>query len=153
MQIVAIVDMKNKEMLDLNYQHKFATRTKLVGQWPTEIIGPSTYEFFEKFLDRLAKLADKDAQFIGDQKLDGKDTHVYQLTHFVWDPWHFPEGKTAKLWADGTINLPVRIEVDLPDHESIVLSSFVWDEPIDPALFNPEIPEGFKVGFSETPSK
>jgi len=60
------------------------------------------------------------------------------------------ENQTLRLWVDVKTNWPVRIEVEgkFGQHQSshMVMDHFQWDAEIDPALFEPNIPDDFTLG-------
>ena len=115
---------------------------------------------FSSPVEWFSKITEKDAERIGEEQLNGHKTEVYQLLriNFGDKDRALAEGETAKVWVDADSNLPVKMAVDAfgPTSDSKTKSSltaknFVWNKPLDPALFKLEVPEGFKKVVQDKP--
>jgi outer membrane lipoprotein-sorting protein len=142
---LGIIDYKQKLSLKLDFEKKTAHLREVSDA--QAVLNP---------LDDLCKVAAADAELIETTELDGKKVRVYQLKQV-----HLPrfglaiDKKTARkldarVWVDNETNLPVRISLALvspgdKNNPSAVLEKFTWNEPLDPKLFNLDIPEGFKL--------
>ncbi len=105
-------------------------------------------------IESISTIADKDAERIGEEQLNGRKTLVYRLlrTYFGEKDRALEEGETSKLWVDAESGLPVKIAVEVfppsGDHKtksSMTVENFVWNKPLDSGLFKLDVPEGFQV--------
>ena len=109
-------------------------------------------KLFGKPMDALTQLTNKDAELIGNEALDGQKVNVYRLLpgDFRLQDWKIEQGDIAKIWVDAESSLPVRIEGDFfdpttSDKVHALYDHIEWNKPVDPKLFQLEVPSGFKA--------
>jgi outer membrane lipoprotein-sorting protein len=146
--VVVLANTQKKEVVEVNYSNKTARKFKLESEVASQFVNP---------IEGFSKLTEKDAERIGEEEVQGKKTVVYRLQQisFAFGSGKIKEGESAKVWADATTGLPVRIVLetfaaDRKSQQSIELDNFIWNQPIAPKAFEVEIPEGFTV--SDKPS-
>ena len=143
--LTLIGDTSKKEALQLDHFRKTAIRTPIAAETAAEIGNP---------VEQLRHVKGEDAELIGHERQGGRTVQVYRLTHLDFmgvkarDP---KDGDEMKVWVDAETGLPVRIRLEGAlsqtgkDHSFLEWEGFVWNAPLDPALFSLEIPEGYTV--------
>jgi outer membrane lipoprotein-sorting protein len=100
------------------------------------------------FIRALARLkADAAARELGRQKIDGIDALGYEISGQLLGLGQ-GEGIRSELWIDANTLLPVRYVADVPLDQTgstmqMVFDQFEWDQPLEPALFTPDIPADY----------
>ncbi|HEY2760966.1 MAG TPA: hypothetical protein VGI75_09485 [Pirellulales bacterium] len=109
-------------------------------------------KLFGKPMSILTKLTDKNAEFIGDETLEGRKVRAYRLLpgEFQLQDWKIEKGDVVKVWVDPSSGLPIRIEGDFLDPNAnqkvhALYDLFQWNQPIETKLFELEVPQGFKL--------
>ncbi len=102
---------------------------------------------------------------LGKSTIDGIEVEGFRTT----DPNYLSQGKQrepsqsqvdVKIWADVKTQLPVRYDYDyfrpMGDnkkyHTRLVFYDFQWDVPVDAAVFEPPIPDGYTFTLIKLPS-
>lgn len=97
-------------------------------------------------LDGLLALQGQRSVAAGEEVIDGRRTRVVRV----------PGGKWAgavgdwTVWIDPRTDLPVKIRVERTDMAPKVtktLTHFSWNVPLDPKLFDLDVPPGYRLGF------
>jgi hypothetical protein len=147
--VLDILDRKSLDVMEINFgvnsAAKYKTNPRALQNW---FILP----------EALASIADKEPKLIGKETINGRQTLIYRLGKSFWPGGGvIAEDETAKAWVDAETRLPVRLllvtnsngriagEPDRRWKDTIDLVDFVWNKPLNPELFKPEIPQGFKV--------
>jgi hypothetical protein len=91
---------------------------------------------FHKFLTELTK---SEGATLGTKQIDGREAIGFQLHR---------NDAVSSIWIDTQSRLPVQIEVKSTDEsgESLIISGFVLDAPLDESLFRIALPEGYVEG-------
>src|SRR4051794_10976963 len=133
--MVSIMDVAAGRSLSLQPASKLAMIVELgkfaQGQGPMD------------FLDDFKKLDAKKAKDLGEKELGGR-----RVKGFVSSE----QGPPTTVWADVKTGDPVRVEIELPlmgKTSTMVLSDFVFNAPMDDALFSLEPPAGYRVQRSD----
>lgn len=143
--LTLIGDTSRKEALQLDHFRKTATKTPIAAEMAAEMGSP---------VEQLRHLKGEDAELIGLERQGGRTVQVYRLTRldFMGVKARDPKGgDEMKVWVDAKTGWPVRIRVEGAlsqtgnDHSFLEWEEFVWNAPVDPALFSLEIPEGYTV--------
>jgi outer membrane lipoprotein-sorting protein len=131
---VNIMDTRAGRSLNLQPAQKLAFIVELGkqdGHGPTD------------FLEDFKKLDVKKAKDLGEKELDGRKVKGFVSSE---------QGPPMTVWADVKTGDPVRIEIELPlmgKTSTMVMSDFVFNAPLDEALFSLEPPEGYRVERSD----
>ena len=151
---VAVFDLDSGSFTTIDFTAKaFASGKTKVDQ--------AMMKQFSSPVEWLSKITEKDAERIGEDQLNGQKTEVYQLLriNFGDKDRAVEEGETSKVWVDPDSNLPVKMVAEVfgpaSDHKtksSLTVENFVWNKPLDPALFKLEVPEGFKKVVQDEPA-
>jgi outer membrane lipoprotein-sorting protein len=144
---VAVFDVDKKTITYIDYNARtFRSENKNVDEALTKQFS-SPVEWF-------SRITEKDAKRIGEEELNGHKTYLYQLLRInLGDKDRaLEEGETAKAWVDAQSNLPVKIVLevngvasDRKEKSFLTAENFVWNQPLESALFKLEVPKGFKV--------
>jgi outer membrane lipoprotein-sorting protein len=130
---LTLVDPASGKVLTIQPMMKLAFMMDL-GEFPRqEGKGPAD------FLEQFKKLDAKKAKDLGEKDVDGR-----RCKGFVSEDQHIE----MTVWADKATSEPVRMEMTVPMgslETKMVLRDFVFDAPIDPALFKLEPPPGYKL--------
>lgn len=95
-------------------------------------------------LDRLKRLTADAGEFVGTRRLGRRVTNVFEIGG---------ENQEMTVWADAETDLPVRVKVVATTHATadspaasatLVLSDFVWNQPVDDSLFDSIVPQGYR---------
>lgn len=105
-------------------------------------------------VDRLRLIQSNEAQFVGEEELEGRPTLVYQINgaDILGLGAHNIE---TTVWINIESNLPEKIVVkslDPNNQMEVCYANFVWDAPLDPKLFSLEVPEGYEE-ITDLPSE
>ena len=139
---IFIGDTDKKELLQIRYAPKTAEKRPLAG---------AAVEFLKNPVDWFRTLTDKDAELVGNERLNGADALIYNLKRFNFGQSdELKEGESAKVWVDPKTHLPVQLVVEkfFPGaavRSRAILTDFHWNELLDPKLFEMAVPDGFKV--------
>jgi outer membrane lipoprotein-sorting protein len=91
-------------------------------------------------IDSLRNFRGQPDADLGEKVIDGHPTRGFRFSG---------GGYNNVVWVDTKTNLPVRMEkktnVNADGVKTVVLSDFVFDAPLDPALFNTTPPDGSKI--------
>jgi len=82
-----------------------------------------------------------------DEVLDGRKANVFRVE---WNEHVSKEARgpcePMKVWVDPQTRLPIRMEPIEQDKKApVVMSDFVFDQPLDPSLFSLDPPEGYAI--------
>ena len=142
--VAIIVDAKHKKALLLDFGGKVARYIE-AGEKQWQVMSQELANPIEK----LRELKDEDAERLGEEELNGRNTQVYRLKKAdLFLGLRLRKDERAKLWVDPRSGLPVRIVVGDPsdkDKPFIVFERFTWNEALDPELFKLEVPKGFTL--------
>jgi outer membrane lipoprotein-sorting protein len=129
---VMITDRVRGKEIVLNPLGKLAT---VIEMNPTDEAVPGFNE-----IDYLRNFRGKPEADLGEKVIDGHPTRGFRFSG---------GGYNSVVWVDTRTNLPVRIEnkatLNADGVKTVVLSDFVFDAPLDEALFSTTPPEGSKV--------
>ncbi len=133
--LVSILDIRAGRSLNLQPAQKLAMIVELGkqpnGQGPTD------------FLEEFKKLDTKKAKDLGEKEIDGRKVKGFVSSE---------QGPPTTVWADAKTGDPVRVEVEVPmmgKTSTMVMSDFVFNAPLDDALFSLEPPAGYRVERSD----
>jgi outer membrane lipoprotein-sorting protein len=146
-----VANCRTKDSLEINYSTKIVRKSKLDEAVAKKFMNP---------IDGFRILADKDAERVGEEELSGHKTQVYLVKKLqgllginVKDDVDIGEG--CKAWIDSQSGLPVKIVIDVSslaagqkwneNATSLVFEDFKWNQELESQLFEPQIPEGFRV--------
>lgn len=94
----------------------------------------------------LRKILSGDYVELGSGNINGIDVEGIEAI----DPEITGESMAMRLWVDIETDLPVRVEIEGEDFEGgkmrpqkIIIDDFQWDVELDPALFEPNIPDDY----------
>ncbi|HWY86618.1 MAG TPA: hypothetical protein VNX28_07835 [Gemmataceae bacterium] len=96
-------------------------------------------------IDRLRHIKEgsKDnAQQLGDEVLDQRNCHVYQVNGAKDAAMLVPSD--FKLWVDAKTGLPVKIHAQ-DENTSLLYEDFKWNEPLQEDLFSLAVPKDFRL--------
>ena len=129
---VMIEDRIKGRSLILNTRRKEAM---LIESKPIVAIGQSGDLF-----DQLRNFRGKPEQDLGERVIGDRTARGFRISAGGWDP---------VVWVDIKTKLPIRMELKTASNADgmkiIVFDEFVFDTPLDPALFSLTPPEGYKV--------
>jgi outer membrane lipoprotein-sorting protein len=132
---IGILERAKHQTLTLNPKQKKAILTLGLS----DMMGPpNIYELFlNATQDKLENLPE--------ETIDGKKAIGYRVRFGL-----AADKKEARVWVDPTTKLPVRIEQSEKDKSGretahMVFSDFVFDAPLDAALFRMTPPEGYTL--------
>ncbi len=99
---------------------------------------------FLRLLQRTGAQANRE---LGSANIDGVEAVGYEISGKTETPGTIT-GTRAELWVDPKTGLPVRYLVEIPGLKagqtlSMVYDQFEWDTPLDPKLFQPDIPADY----------
>ena len=132
-----IVNVEEKKGLELDSYRKTAR--------PLDLKHRGDIEELKNPIDRLHNLKEdaKDhVKALGDEEVNGRKCHVYQIKGLEKPLWI--GGSQFKLWADAKTGLPVKIQVADKD-TALVYEDFRWNEPLNKDLFRLETPKGYTL--------
>lgn len=148
----SLQDMLSGRSIDVNPKKKtFTVMTKQL------VLNGDTGEFVEDrkiepkprpeidFYKDIKEIPEEAMQSVGEALVDGRLARGFKRVEKK-----SLETTTRVYWVDAKTNLPVRIELSRRSlHPRVkdvdrVLTDFVFDEPLDPALFPTEAPEGYR---------
>jgi outer membrane lipoprotein-sorting protein len=132
--IITIRDQMSGNMLTLNTKIKtaFVTTTKPRERSArTELRDP---------IDFLRSLVERSALPLGEKEIDGQKAKGFECD--------IVKGLKYTIWVNANTGDPVRVEYPMkfgiPD-ATVVETNFKLNEPLDPAIFDTNPPEGYKV--------
>lgn len=110
------------------------------------------------FYGLIRGLADREARPLDSRTIDGREAIGFQIDEPLLPASSQgpprPQPTTTRVWVDPATRLPVRVESVMkveavtksdPGERTEVMTDFVFDQELDPALFSFDIPEGFEV--------
>jgi Predicted periplasmic protein (DUF2092) len=128
--LVSIFDRVRGKNLVLNTAGKLAN---IFEMKPEDQAGPGGNE-----IDHLRNFRGKPDADLGEKMIDGRPTRGFRFSEGGWN---------NVVWVDTKTNLPVRMEnkttLNAEGAKTIVLTDFVFDAPLDAALFSMTPPEGY----------
>jgi outer membrane lipoprotein-sorting protein len=139
---VVVADLKTRKMITLVPESKTAQRGTLGAQESQALTA-----MMGNFAGMKAGLTggdDKAVKAVGEERVGGRRTTVYELTVKV------PLPGVWKVWVDPETELPVRF-TDAEGTRRITLTFEDWNKEFDPKLFSLDVPEGYKLNDSPTP--
>ena len=148
--LISINDFEHGTFISIDPEHKTVTAYK--EQELIDFLGKSTTSQLKPnlkadFYDQMRRLPAGQVQSLPRRTIDGQQVVGFRkvASHGRSGTW------TRTVWVDAATNLPVRIEVSQrTTDKSIVgsdwvMSDFVFDQPLDPALFDTKPPEGYLI--------
>ena len=135
---IAIVDLKEKKALRLVPSLKLAEQIDLRGAVSPEMFGNP--------LQQLRSLKSENAESLGEETLDGQQTLVFEISNAKF----LDLTGALKLWVNPKTDLPVKIECLVRGGGAITFDEFKWNEAIDEALFDLDVPKGYREGTLPT---
>lgn len=100
----------------------------------------------KNFIEQLREVREGSAELLGNEKINGKDTHKYRCNH-----------PTAHylIWVSSDSGLPARVEMSETaagaGDVKITLSDFQWNMPLDETLFTLDVPKGYALEEEAAP--
>ncbi len=134
-----VTDMAGRTMLMVQPATKTATVTHL-GNTPQDL--PTMGDSIIAWL----KTAEATGKGVGEKTIDGVRTAGFEATFGA---------TTMTLWSDPQTKLPVQIEAAIgspAEPIQMVMREFVFNEPLDDALFSVEVPAGFRIKETTQPA-
>ncbi len=110
----------------------------------------------DAFIRQLQSVSDKADRELGSANIDGVEAMGFEMVGAAGKPKSIPDMR-AELWVDPRTGLPVRYVVEIPGLQagktmSMVYDQFEWDTPLDPKLFEPDIPANYTRLDAEMPA-
>jgi outer membrane lipoprotein-sorting protein len=101
----------------------------------------------DEFVLALRKLTTEADRELGQITIDGVEAVGYEISGKTLGLGAVDEAR-SELWVDANTRLPVRYVTEVPGMQpgttlTLVYDQFEWDKPLDPQLFEPEIPPDF----------
>jgi len=132
---ISILDSEKHQTLALDPKEKKATL----------ILGLSEMFGVPNIYDLIRNAAQDVLETLPEQMIDGKKAIGYRVRFGVGE-----DKKEARVWVDYKTKLPLRIEQSEKDKAGretaqMVSTDFVFDTPLDAALFRMTPPEGYKL--------
>ena len=112
-------------------------------------LGPAQLPANFSVYDLIRHISERVSERIGTRTIDGVEAVGFRIVGPLIP--EVPVSTAATVWVDPAIMLPVRIEAVHradDDHDATVadvMTDFVFDGELDPALFSFEVPEGYEV--------
>ncbi len=99
------------------------------------------------FYEQVRRFAAGKVEKLPEQMIDGKRAVGFR---FVERGERTGKTLVRNIWVDPATKLPIRMEATYgsprgPNDGDAMRSEFIWDAPLDPALFSTEPPEGYTV--------
>ncbi len=87
-----------------------------------------------------------DIEKLGEETLNGRDSHLYQYRYTAEDPYH-------RMWVDTSTNLPLKIESNYNNGDQIIreYQSITINPPIDRSIFSYEVAKGSNIHETTAP--
>lgn len=140
-QIAWIADVESRKGIFLNVHLKTAR--------PVEVT-PEMARNFANPVDELRNLKLADGERMGEEDVQGIRTQVYRVKHLrVLGMAGVSE---MLVWMDVKTQLPVKIvarESDPKHPFELRFEDFIWNQPIDAALFSLDLPAGYRLEKEE----
>ena len=136
--LVHIADLERNEALFLDTHRKLAESVELDANFAREFTDP---------IDQLRRAKSDDAEYIGEEILDGRRTHVYRLDKV--DLLGINADAEMLVWISVESELPAKITIHDTDPKAEVeirLENIIWNEPLAPEKFALDIPRGYERG-------
>ncbi|MGD2094325.1 MAG: hypothetical protein PVH77_04875 [Phycisphaerales bacterium] len=123
----------NKQYMEMNFDEDYAAKVKQQSNDPR---------------DMIKQILGTDYTELGQETIDGVKVQGFHTTDPAFAAGMM-EDIDLTLWVDVEKWLPVRTEMSLKMNEQMqmqgVIYDYQWDVEVDPADFNPVIPEDFKA--------
>lgn len=108
---------------------------------------PQRRDHLDAFLRQLQHTGAQADRELGSANIDGVEAVGYEISGKTESSGTIT-GMRAELWVDPKTGLPVRYLVEIPGLQagktlSMVYDQFEWDTPLDPKLFEPDIPANY----------
>ncbi len=135
----SVMDMAGAKMLMVQPAMKTATLT-LLGSKPTDL--PPMGESIVAWL----KSAEATGKAVGEKTIDGVRTRGFETAFGA---------TTMTIWGDPQTKLPVQIESTIGSDATsfqMTMRDFIFNAPLEDALFSTEPPAGYKVKKSAQPA-
>jgi outer membrane lipoprotein-sorting protein len=134
-----VTDMAGRTMLMVQPATKTATLTHL-GNTPQDL--PAMGDSIIAWL----KTAEATGKGVGEKTIDGVRTRGFEATFGA---------TTMTLWSDPQTKLPVQIEAAIgspAEPIQMTMQEFVFNGPLEDALFSTEVPAGFQIRETTQPA-
>lgn len=141
-----IGDFTAREAMDLDHFRKTFKKRQLDDRTVAEFTRANLVEQFRS-------VKPEDALRTGEESQNGQKIDVYLVRYVdimgIKAELSGQEGQRMTVWVDRASNLPVKILLETSFHvegtsrDWIEFSEFVWNEPLDEALFSLQAPEGY----------
>jgi hypothetical protein len=101
----------------------------------------------DEFICALQKLGVEADRELGQMEIDGVEALGYEISGETLGLGAVPDAR-SELWIDANTDLPLRYVAETPGFEpgtklTLVYDQFEWDTPLEPELFEPDIPPGY----------
>ena len=98
----------------------------------------------DAWIRELQELAEHASRELGVDTVDGVEAEGYEIAGESLGL----AGGAAQLWIDVETSLPLRYVIEMSgphegSHLKVVHDQFEWDRPLEAALFEPDVPEGY----------
>src|SRR5262249_7247254 len=126
--LTVVASSQTRDVLVINHSFKTARKFKMDDATARQFANP---------IDGFRDLTEKDAEFIGDDQLDGQKTKLYRikkLNGLLGIKGELENSENCKAWVDPKTGLPVKIAIEAsfsPDKENkgmLVFKEFKWNE-------------------------
>jgi outer membrane lipoprotein-sorting protein len=128
----AVMDFTAGKVLAVSTTRKTASVSPIHGKTERDFAG--------KMIDEIVSLDEKGARSLGEKEIDGIRAKGFETDS---------ELRTTTVWANAESGHPLVIETVLKNAPGgpgkCVMTNFKLDEPLDPALFSLEPPQGYKT--------
>jgi outer membrane lipoprotein-sorting protein len=135
---VIVLDLEKNQMLRLDPKNKTAMVTDFVN-FPKDKMPVN-------FLDQMRKMTAKDAQELGEEKVDGRVMRKFKLVRLEQE---------MTVWVDPDTHLPVKVETELHTGAATrpathaVMSDFEWNVAVNELEMSVTPPPGYIVETSK----
>lgn len=111
-----------------------------------DLTGPAIMDPITSQIEHLRNFRGKPDADLGEKAIEGRTARGFRFSE---------GGYNDVVWVDVETKLPVRMEnktiMNAEPAKLIVMTDFVFDAPLDPALFTTTIPNGYKSQTLESP--
>lgn len=134
---VIVADLRNKQVMELDTKAK-------TGEVYLHYGDADRKRRFSEAISTLRNAPRKSVETIGRRQLDGREMVDYRVVN--------DDGMTFKVTVDVAEKLPVRVEWSGAGNANAagIATNFVFDRPIDEALFEIAAPDGYKMTVIES---
>jgi outer membrane lipoprotein-sorting protein len=144
-QATNIVPGRNKPWISINHQTKTFHRCQPQFEDRSPVLK----------LENLGKFFGNADRELGTKEISGKKARGFEIDTMKIDP-DYPFPATMEIWLDTKTNLPVRVRYDTKNEghseTTYEIGDIQWNVELDPVLFDPTPPEGYKDDTPKTPA-